>query len=119
MLHFFRMKILFPLLFLLFVRCATSGQNEEPSSNQYLTVLGIARYAGYEKANCRLYWDGTEEQRYATDLGLVDPETNQTWLFETTPDFKYQLHQLQKDSGVDELSGIFLTHAHNLVIIPD
>lgn len=33
-------------------------------------------------------------------------------MFEATPDFKEQLHQLTKESSDTEFFGIFLTHAH-------
>ena len=42
-------------------------------------------------------------------LGLVDPASGRSWLFDATPDFKDQLHILE---AYAPLSGIFLTHAH-------
>jgi pyrroloquinoline quinone biosynthesis protein B len=45
-------------------------------------------------------------------LGLTDQASGQNWLFEATPDFTAQLQQLQQTSGLANLSGIFLTHAH-------
>lgn len=91
----------------------------EPSSPQFITILGIAQDAGFpqagcEKANCRLFWDGKEQARHATSLGLVDNEEEKTWLFEATPDLKQQLRSLQNASNlsIKTLSGIFLTHAH-------
>jgi len=91
----------------------------EPSSPQFITILGIAQDAGFpqagcEKANCRLFWDGQEQARHATSLGLVDNEEEKTWLFEATPDLKQQLRSLQNASNlsIKTLSGIFLTHAH-------
>ncbi len=47
-------------------------------------------------------------------LGLVDPISQETWLFDATPDFKDQLHLLTHSNNKQELplSGIFLTHAH-------
>ena len=105
------------LLLPLLIFCSQSEQKPQNPSQQFITVLGIAQDAGYpqagcEKANCQLYWEGKEEQRHAVSLGLIDKETGQQWMFEATPDFKYQLHQLNKESGASELDGIFLTHAH-------
>lgn len=106
------------ILFLLVLSsCSEVNKEQIIDSEVYLTVLGIAQDAGYpqagcEKANCRLYWDGKEEKRHATSLGLIDESTGQQWMFEATPDFKEQLHHLKEESGADELSGIFLTHAH-------
>lgn len=107
------------IILFLFILSFCSEVNKEPiiDSEVYLTVLGIAQDAGYpqagcEKANCQLYWDGKEEKRHATSLGLIDESTGRQWMFEATPDFKEQLHHLKEESGTNELSGIFLTHAH-------
>ncbi len=111
------MKRIIPLLLVLGISCSQSSENTDPPSPQFITVLGIAQDAGFpqagcENANCMQYWEGKTEARYPTSLGLIDSETGQQWLFEATPDFKYQLHELQKASGQKELSGIFITHAH-------
>lgn len=86
-------------------------------SSQYITVLGIAQDGGYPQAGCNQehclrYWRGEEEKRHVVSLGLTDQASGQNWLFEATPDFTTQLHQLQQTSGYSNLAGIFLTHAH-------
>jgi pyrroloquinoline quinone biosynthesis protein B len=66
----------------------------------------------------------------ATCLGLVDPLTNQRWLFEATPDLRQQyflldgasrlpaatpaasLNHQQSQNQHQQIDGIFLTHAH-------
>ncbi len=111
------MKRIIPLLLVLGINCSQSSENTDAPSPQFITVLGIAQDAGFpqagcENANCMQYWEGEVEQRYATNLGLVDSETGQQWMFEATPDFKFQLNALQNASSQKELSGIFLTHAH-------
>jgi pyrroloquinoline quinone biosynthesis protein B len=115
------MKILLLLLtFTLLINC-TNPKEDDPTKELYsieLVVLGIAQDAGFpqagcEKENCQLFWDGKVEARHATSLGLIDHNTNQYWIFEATPDFKYQLHEIQKLANTtDNPSGIFLTHAH-------
>lgn len=112
----------FLLLLVLPIVISCSNQNEKTPRKQLhnieLVVLGIAQDAGFpqtgcEKENCTKYWNGEVEARHATSLGLVDRKTNQYWLFEGTPDFKYQLHEIQKLANTtDNPSGIFLTHAH-------
>ena len=97
--------------------CTQAEPISEPDSDQYLTVLGIAQDAGFpqagcEKGNCTQYWLGNEEKRHATSLGLIDKNSGKAWLFEATPDFKEQLHQLTSFSKTASLAGIFLTHAH-------
>ena len=42
---------------------------------------------------------------------MFDPDTNQKWIFDATPDLTAQLHEADKIQK-GNLSGIFLTHAH-------
>ena len=115
------MKKLLPLYILLilfsFLNCAKIESGYEPTSNQYITVLGIAQDAGFPQAgcdntNCQQFWEGKVDARYPTSLGLVDKEEGKIWIFEATPDFKYQLRNLTTLSAISEISGIFITHAH-------
>ncbi len=102
---------------LLFISCQTDQTKTDIKSPRFeLIVLGIAQDAGFPQAGCtkeqcQLYWDGHEEKRSPVSLGLVDNKTQQTWMFEATPDFKDQLHHLSTTTQA-ELKGIFLTHAH-------
>ena len=89
----------------------------EEKQSQYITVLGIAQDGGYPQAGCNAehclrHWRGEEKKRQVVSLGLTDQASGQNWLFEATPDFTAQLQQLQQASGLANLSGIFLTHAH-------
>lgn len=106
-------------LFILLVSGCTEKpvSNNAPSSKQFITILGIAQDAGFpqadcEKEHCQKFWNGEVEKRHVVSLGLTDKTTGQNWLFEATPDFTSQLQQLKTTSSVDDLSGIFLTHAH-------
>ncbi len=106
-------------LFFIFtsLSCSEPESNSKHISTQYITVLGIAQDAGFPQAgctnpNCMQFWNGEVDARYAVSLGLVDSEANQTWLFEATPDFKFQLRSLYEESRVEMVSGIFITHAH-------
>ncbi len=92
-------------------------QGGAAQSSAYLTILGIAQDGGYPQAgcqeeHCQRHWRGEETKRHVVSLGLTDQASGQNWLFEATPDFTAQLHQLQQASGTTNLSGIFLTHAH-------
>jgi pyrroloquinoline quinone biosynthesis protein B len=116
------MKNLIPLFFLFMISCGNNSSNDKPVTDQSsgieLVVLGIAQDAGFpqascEKENCKLYWERKEEKRNATSLGLIDHSSGKYWLFEATPDFKFQLRQIQQIARSSEIpSGIFLTHAH-------
>ena len=112
--------LLLLLLLVLSINCNTTKEKESKdlTNGIELVVLGIAQDAGFpqagcEKENCQLYWDGKVEARHATSLGLIDHNTGKYWLFEATPNFKYQLHEIKQLANSSENpSGIFLTHAH-------
>ena len=89
------------------------GQEPQP----YVVVLGVAQDAGVPQAGTQgdPAWDDPHMRRFAACLGLVDPASGQRWMFEATPDFKYQLHHLNTVEPADDrpgLNGIFITHAH-------
>lgn len=97
----------------------SSQQNLPDGSSPFIVVLGIAQDGGYPHAGCKKeccqkYYEGKEPRHYISCLALVDPSTNQRWLFDCTPDFTFQLHELDSIYPVDGLgiSGILLTHAH-------
>jgi pyrroloquinoline quinone biosynthesis protein B len=79
-------------------------------------ILGIGQDGGFPQAGTEPgpAWD-PERRRYATSLAVVDPVSGERWLFEATPDFREQLHELDRlfpVEGTPGLAGIFLTHAH-------
>ncbi len=81
----------------------------------YVVVLGIAQdgglpHAGCLKSCCKNLW-GTGNNEKVASIGIVDPNTGQSWLIDATPDFASQLHILENIHKT-KLSGIFLTHAH-------
>jgi pyrroloquinoline quinone biosynthesis protein B len=109
----------FLICFLLLIPVLTQGQStgKERKTSQYITVLGIAQDGGYPQAGCleeqcQRHWRGEEKKRQVVSLGLTDQASGQNWLFEASPDFTAQFQQLQQASGTNDLSGIFLTHAH-------
>ncbi|MGB5162316.1 MAG: MBL fold metallo-hydrolase [Thermoanaerobaculia bacterium] len=95
------------------------GQQEAvaPEAAPYLVVLGIAQDGGIPQAGTKVHpgWTDPAFRRFATSLALVDPVSNQRWMFDATPDFPEQLHQLDEIApaeGKPGLAGILLTHAH-------
>ena len=85
----------------------------------YLYVLGVTQDAGYPQTgcyekHCMPGWKDAGLRRNAVSLGLVDPVSNQKYIFDATPGFPEQLYELeiQAPSSRYELAGIFLTHAH-------
>ena len=82
----------------------------------YVIVLGIAQdggapHTGCTKACCAERWDDPEKQFSVSCLGIVDPQTNEVWMIDATPDFPKQYHVLTQN-GKYTLKGILLTHAH-------
>lgn len=96
-----------------------SGNTLSPSSlsTPYVVVLGIAQDAGFpqigcEKEQCKRYWQGEVGPRHASSIAIVDPSNQSTWIFDATPDIKYQLKALKQQVPSYSLEGVFLTHAH-------
>lgn len=96
-----------------------SGNTLRPSnlSTPYVVILGIAQDAGFpqigcEKDQCKQYWQGEVGPRHVSSIALVDPSSQSTWIFDATPDFKYQLQALKQQVPTYSLDGIFITHAH-------
>lgn len=86
-------------------------------TNPYLMVLGITQDSGYPQINCsesccEVAWDKTELKKMTTSLAIVDPISNQQWILDATPNITEQLHHLNKTSGIKNIEGIFITHAH-------
>ncbi|WP_400077239.1 MBL fold metallo-hydrolase [Winogradskyella sp. R77965] len=87
--------------------------------DQYITILGIAQDAGYpqincEKECCKPFYEGIEDKKLISCLGLVDLTSDQKFLFDATPDISEQT-QILKDRHLDNgsiIDGVFLTHAH-------
>ncbi len=121
----FRQKallVLLPALLLLACRQPGEQRDKAPEAGISLVVLGIAQDGGYpqagcEKACCRPVWEGQQPPRRVVSLGLVDKIGNRVYLFDATPDFRSQLHDLLAylpagQRSIQNLAGIFLTHAH-------
>lgn len=107
------------LLCISFMFCfvGVQAQKNEPP---YILVLGVAQDGGYPhlgctRACCTMAWKDESMRRYVVSLALVDPVSKNWWLFEATPDIKYQLHYFQTlTKGLYNFlpDGIFITHAH-------
>ena len=109
------MKCRYLLILICFFTC--NKPMEIKNTNPYIVVLGVAQDAGYPQANCNKsccnkVWENPQLSKFVSCLGLVDPISKQQWLFDATPDIKFQLRLLEIKSNINPLSGIFLTHAH-------
>jgi len=114
------LRVAFVAIF--FLPPAALGQDQNPAASvePWLMVLGIAQDGGYPQAGCRRAccakaWADPAARRHVVSLALVDPRSDQRWLFECTPDFREQLHlldEIRQATTAPGLDGIFLTHAH-------
>jgi len=89
-----------------------------PSNEQLkLLVLGTAQDGGYPHSgcfeNCCLEaWKDASQKRMIASLAVL--EGNNCFLFDITPDFKWQLQLIERHLNDKPcLSGIFITHAHS------
>ncbi|RZW42171.1 MAG: pyrroloquinoline quinone biosynthesis protein PqqB [Flavobacteriaceae bacterium] len=113
-------KILWPC----FLATLTFGQaqlNEVKANKTEVSIIvlgtvqdGGSPHIGCAKECCSLLFEKPDPTRKVVSLGVVDVESNTSYLFEATPDITTQLNLLQKMSGsnVKTPNGIFLTHAH-------
>lgn len=89
------------------------------AKNPYVLVLGTAQDAGVPQIGClsefcQKAWKNPKLRKMVSSIALVNPDTNQRWIFDATPDLPTQF-QILKETTKDfsnKLDGIFLTHAH-------
>lgn len=100
-----------------FLRCGKPEGGKIPEiSSLFIEVLGVAQDAGYpqlgcERECCKHLLEEGSTLAYVTSLALVDKADSSVWLFEATPDIRYQWGRIHQLTGHDP-QGIFLTHAH-------
>lgn len=102
--------------------CATARPRDQRSAQRpFLIVLGIAQDGGVPQAGSFDHpaWKDPSKRRLVSCLGLIDPRSGKTWMFDATPDFReqsYRLHEAASELAPPNtqpvLSGIFITHAH-------
>ena len=108
------------LYFIGFTNQIIYAQSDSTGNQPFIIVLGIAQDGGYpqagcQKSCCKSAWENPELQRYVSCLAILDPVSQQRWIIDATPDFKYQLRLLDQIYPVSKspgISGIFITHAH-------
>ena len=85
-----------------------------------LHILGITQDGGYPHAGCQKQcceqeWNNQHPGNFPVSFALVDSIDVRWWLFEATPDIKFQLqlfHEQTKGRYNYLPAGIFITHAH-------
>ncbi len=114
--------ILFLILAISLFSCQDKKQGKmsvTTNPNQpYILVLGNAQDAGYpqiacQKECCKRVEVNPELKRYVSSIAVVDPISNESWVFDATPNFTAQTKLLSnhlKDKPLPD--GVFLTHGH-------
>ena len=84
----------------------------QDNSTYTLKVLGVVQDGGLPHLGSdRICCEDHEKKRYVTSIILINNETNESYLFDASPDINEQLNFMGK--GIKKnLKGIFLTHAH-------
>lgn len=80
-----------------------------------LVVLGVSQDGGVPQVNVQAdpAWEDESLRRRVVSLGIVDHEAGERFIFEATPDFREQMHDLNALAGTEGApDGIFITHAH-------
>ena len=92
----------------------------QDSGRPFIQILGVAQDGGYPHAGCTKkccaeVWKNDSMKKFVVSFALVDSSHNKWWLFEATPDIKYQLQYFRNLTGGKYSylpEGIFITHAH-------
>lgn len=89
------------------------------AQNTYVVVLGIGQDAGVPQMGCnspfcQKAWKNAKLRQMISSIALINPAKNERWIFDATPDLPEQFQLLKAVTGdfSNNLSGIFLTHAH-------
>ena len=89
---------------------------EQVHESVKIIVLGTAQDGGYPHTGCYEdccvnAWEDKGERRFVSSLALLIG--NDCYIFDITPDFKYQYKMLGDYLGVKpDIKGVFITHAH-------
>ena len=108
------------IFLVLFFSCQQKKDIATVDQNQpYILVLGNAQDAGYpqiacQKECCQRVYKNPEFKRLVSSIALVDPISNESWIFDATPDLPEQTKILSKHLKSEKqlADGIFLTHGH-------
>ncbi len=110
--------LLYIVAFLTVFSCTKNEKLKNIPSTPYFVVLGVAQDAGYpqiacKKECCLKTYTNFNLERMVSSIGLVDPITNESWMFDATPDFTKQTKLLSTHTKNKDIpDGIFLTHGH-------
>lgn len=104
---------------MLFSCSVKNEKNDLLNDTLFILVLGNAQDAGYPqiactKACCQRVNDDPANRRMVSSIALIDPVSNESWIFDATPDFTEQTKLISKylKNNKQLPDGIFLSHGH-------
>ncbi|MFT4605862.1 MAG: pyrroloquinoline quinone biosynthesis protein B [Rhodothermales bacterium] len=109
--------LLLGLLLLMASVSACSPETETPKAplpvGPFVIVLGVGQDGGVPQTGDWDHpgWDDPAMRKLVSALGVVDPRSGASLLFDATPDITRQLRKLSL-AGATGMPDIFLTHAH-------
>jgi len=111
------------LCFIVFVSLLSCSKKQEnidlEYQKPYILVLGTAQDAGYpqiacQKECCQRVYGNPLNKRLVSSIAIIDPISNESWVFDATPDFteqtKISSKHLKNHKQLPD--GVFLTHGH-------
>lgn len=109
-----------PGVYLVIFLCLFKWSNAHQINGTFILILGTTQDGGYPHAGCKkkccaLAWQHDSLKKYVVSFALVDAASKKWWLFEATPDLKFQLQYFRElTNGIYDYlpEGIFITHAH-------
>ncbi len=110
----------YTLILLVFYACNEKKNGKSIELKEpYILVLGNAQDAGYpqiacKKECCQRVYENPANKRLVSSIAVIDPVSNESWIFDATPDFTEQTKLLSKQlkNNKQMPDGIFLTHGH-------
>ena len=107
-------------LFFIFILWYFKNTYAQEAGNPFIQILGVSQDGGYPHAGCNkkccsLAWQNDSLKKFVVSFALVDASSNKWWLFEASPDLKFQLQyfRMLTNGRYNYLpEGIFITHAH-------
>lgn len=120
-----RIYLLLPIL-ILFSSCQSNKSDSKslitsPNTGIELIVLGTLQdgglpHIGCKKKCCAPFFNNPHPAHKVVSLGIIDYDSQNTYILEATPDFTEQIEFLTTranfDSGQSIPDGIFISHAH-------
>ena len=84
------------IIYFILIFCFFENSYVQATDHPFIQILGITQDGGYphggcSKKCCATAWQNDSLKKFVVSFALVDSAEKKWWLFEATPDIKYQL----------------------------